>query len=252
MKIAHISDIHFFNSTFPLKDLFSKKCIGKLNAFFRRKDFFITDHLDRFLASLIKEEVNTLIISGDFTTTSDIVEFELAKEFIQMVLDRDIKVCFVPGNHDVYTKKDFQTKPIQMLPLSKGEKLDSWNLLLLDTTTVNPPFIANGKFTKDQEEKVKSFLKKSTNIIIVNHFPLDDPNPKHELIRGASLKKHLLNHNGSIIYLHGHTHKTGYHKQGENLHIFNSSEVTVKNKYKYQIIDLKGAEFSHKEVEYFK
>lgn len=235
-----------------MEDVFNKKWIGKLNAFLRRKDFFITDHLDKLLKSLIKEGVDSLIISGDFTTTSDIKEFQLSKAFIQKVLDKNIKVVAIPGNHDVYTKKSFEEKLFytQLDNLSTVTALGEWGLLLLDNTMYNSPFIANGCFTKEHEKSLLNFLKKSQDVIIANHFPLDDPHKSHNLINGDLLKDILLKHSGTVIYLHGHTHKTTYHKEGKNLHIFNSSEVTVKNMFKYQIIDIANGSFSHKEVKY--
>ncbi|MCH9617818.1 MAG: 3',5'-cyclic adenosine monophosphate phosphodiesterase CpdA [Chlamydiia bacterium] len=252
MKIAHISDIHFFSKNFSLEDLFNKKWIGKLNAYVRRKNFFITDYLDDLLKSLLKEGVDTLLISGDFTTTSDQKEFASAYAFVQKVLDKGIKVLAIPGNHDVYTKKSFDEKLFSRLldNLSKQKKLGSWDLLLLDNTMYNSPLMANGRFTKNDALNLQAFLKKSKDVVIINHFPLDDPHKNHELINGDLLKDILLNHKGTVIYLHGHTHKTAYHQEGKNLHIFNSSEVTVKNKFKYHLIELGNGTFRHKEVKY--
>jgi 3',5'-cyclic AMP phosphodiesterase CpdA len=252
MKIAHISDIHFFSKNFSIEDIFNKKWIGKLNAYFRRKDFFITDHLDTLLTSLLKEGVDTLIISGDFTTTSDKKEFESSKAFIQKVLDKGIQVQAIPGNHDVYTRKSYDERLFytQLDNLSKEEKLDTWDLLLLDNTMYNSPFIANGTFTKKHEEHLRSFLKSSKDVVIVNHFPLDDPHKNHALINGDLLKEILLKHGGTVLYLHGHTHKTDYHQEGKNLHVFNSSEVTVKNKFNYHLVELNDGAFTHKEVKY--
>jgi 3',5'-cyclic AMP phosphodiesterase CpdA len=261
MKIAHISDIHFFASTFHLKDLFSNKWIGHFNAKFRRKNLFITKFLDQLLASLIKESTDILIISGDLTSTSDKNEFALAKEFIEKVKDAGIKVFAIPGNHDNYTKKAYKEKSFYLLldclpTFSDGsvhlEKIDpNWNLVLLDNTIFNKRLKANGLFSLEHKSKLTKILKGVKNVIIANHFPLEDHKKSHSLLGSHMLKEILKEHKFPTIYLHGHTHKTSHSKQSPLLDIFNSSEVTVKNKYKYHLLDLNEKGFTHKEIQYF-
>jgi 3',5'-cyclic AMP phosphodiesterase CpdA len=261
MKIAHISDIHFFASSLGFRDFFSNKWIGHFNAKFRRKNFFITKYLDLFLSSLIKENVDILIITGDFTTTSDGEEFLLAKEFIEKIKNAGIKVFSLPGNHDNYTKKAWQEQTFYTFLKNESpfshcflhlEKLTpTWDLILLDNTIFNKLLKANGKFTPEHKLKLANLLKGAKNVIIANHFPLEDKKKSHKLLGSDLLKQILNNHKFLTIYLHGHTHKTSYHKDSELLHIFNSSEVTVKHKYKYHLLEINENGFTHKEIQYF-
>ncbi len=223
-----------------------------MNAFVRRKDHFITNHLDRMVASFIKEEVEAVIISGDFTTTSDKAEFEMAKSFLDDLETAGITAFIVPGNHDVYTSKACKEKFFyHYLSPKKALSLNGWDMLLLDCTIDNPPFLANGSFTKEHEEEVITFLKNTKKCMIINHFPLDESQQKHKLLGGETLKKILFSHKGTILYMHGHTHKTKYSNPCEPVHIFNSSEATVKEQFKYHLIELKEETFSYKEVKYF-
>lgn len=262
MKIAHISDIHFFSPSFSPLDIFSKKCIGKCNALLRRRKSFITKHLEEFINSIVNENIDILIITGDFTTTSDKKEFIFAKQFIQKIQKKGIKVFAVPGNHDMYTKKAYAEKDffvhLNILPKFSNESIHveniytNWDLILLDNTINNAPFRANGKFSKEQKLFLKNNLKNKKNIIVASHFSLDLRIPSHMLHGATSLKKILKDHYGISIFMHGHTHKTSYKKESDNMHIFNSSEVTMQKKFKYHMIELNKENFSYKEIQYLK
>ena len=148
MKIAHISDLHFFSPVPSALHLFGTAMIGYINAFIRRRKFFITAHLDQCLASLVRDNIEILIITGDFTTTADPREFLMAKEFLKKVAVAGIKVYAIPGNHDTYTKKSFQNKlfysMLDIAPKFFHEKFHpEWDLILLDNTILNKPFKAN-------------------------------------------------------------------------------------------------------------
>ena len=261
MKIAHISDIHFFYPHFHLKDFISNAWIGKVNALFNRRNMFITDHLDQFIQSLVNEEVETVIITGDLTTTADEREFLNAKSFIKKMIDKGIKVYGLPGNHDLYTKKSKQEnrfyKLLDILPTFSSEILhhevikEKWDLILLDNTMINSPLKANGLFSKEHESILSEILSKDSNVIVANHFPLKDSSESHRLIGAKYLENLLVNHPYTTIYLHGHTHKTSYNKAGKNLHVINSSESCVNGKYTYHIIELNDQDFTHKEIQYY-
>ncbi len=254
MKIAHISDLHFF-FPYPSSHLFGISLIGYINAFLRRRNFFITKYLDDCIASLIRDEIEILIITGDFTTTADPKEFLMAKDFLQKVSDAGIKVHAIPGNHDTYTKESFKSKMfysrLDILPKLSAEKIHpKWDLILLDNTILNKPFRANGSFQLEQKEQLEKILENCKNVIIANHFPFIDKLTHHNLFNSKALKKILKKHHGTVIYLCGHTHVTSYTQMDGNVHIFNSSETTVVHKHKYHQITLLDDIFSYKEVKY--
>ena len=259
MKIAHISDIHFFCPSFKISHLANSKWLGNLNAYFRRKNYFITHHLDLFLASLVKESVDALIITGDFTTTADEKEFKKGKEFLEKARSFGLTVYALPGNHDTYTKKSFDKKFFYNLldiPTFSQNQIENislnsdWELILLDCSMINPLGIANGKFLEASDETLKQLCANGKNLIVANHFPLSGESDKHKLIRGEDLKQILLDSGKQILYLHGHTHKTEYSNE-ENLHIFNSSEVTVTTRFKYQLLEINDSQFTRREIKYY-
>jgi 3',5'-cyclic AMP phosphodiesterase CpdA len=259
MKIAHLSDIHFFSGKTTLSHLWGRAMIGYLNAHLRRKRIFITDYLDLCLSSLIKDEIESVIISGDFTTTADPKEFALAKEFIQKLLDAEIQVYTLPGNHDTYTKKSFYEKTFYS-ELSLGRTFSKegffhkkitpeWDLILLDNTFLNTPLNANGLFPPSQKIALESLLQGLKNVIVANHFSLTDNGASHKLIHGQECRGILEKHPHNVLYLHGHTHKTEVVKMGGNLYAINSSQTTIC--YTYHEITLLKDDFSYKKVQYY-
>lgn len=252
MKIAHLSDIHFYSPVYSLQQFFCKRWIGNFNALFKRRHFFITKHLLSLLDTLKKEGVTCVIISGDFTTTATKQEYLLAKGFIDKIKALGMEVFCVPGNHDLYVKeaknKDFFSQYIsQKRAFTDGlihveDFFDEFDLLLMDTTILNKPFMAKGEFTERMQHLVKNILERRSErkMIVVNHFPLSESSEHHRLVGDENLMKLLKNHNKDIIYLHGHTHKSEYTKD-RNLHIVNSSETCVVDKFCFHTIDLCNA-----------
>lgn len=255
MKIAHISDLHFFYP-YPSGHLFGMSIIGYINALLRRRNLFITKYLDDCIASLIIDDIEILIITGDFTTTADPKEFLMAKKFLKKVSDAGIKVYAIPGNHDTYTKESFEKKMfysmLNIVPKFPSERIQTnWDLILLDNTILNKPFKANGAFSLEQQKELKRMLASCSNVVIASHFPFVDTHGSHKLFNSNLLTEALKDFQGEIIYLCGHNHVTSYTKIGKNVHIFNSSETTVVNKFKYHQITLLDNSFSYKEVKYY-
>jgi len=255
MKVAHISDVHFFSPKFKWSHFCSTKWLGYFNALFTRRSVFITDYLDQFISSLKDEGVSALIITGDFTTITEKEEFTPSKAFVDKVRAEGVDVYLIPGNHDVYTKKSFCEKYFyeQMDTEPGNVKLitlnENWDLILLDTTQVNSLGYANGFYSERIEEELKPYLSSPKNLIVANHFPFFEEKGHRRLHRGLILKQSLIDTDKPVIYLHGHTHKTEHSKE-RNLDTFNSSQVTVNGQFKYHVITLNENNIDFKQVKY--
>ena len=105
LKIAHISDLHLFVPTLALADLFSKRMLGQLNYFLKRKAHFEGEQLLKLKDLFRREGVEYVFVSGDLSSTSLEEEFKIGKALFQEMEKSQIKCLFVPGNHDHYTKE---------------------------------------------------------------------------------------------------------------------------------------------------
>jgi 3',5'-cyclic AMP phosphodiesterase CpdA len=231
MKIAHISDLHITSPSFNPLQIFSKEIIGNMNYFLnRRKSFdpkFIYDWLD-FVESL---NIDLVIVSGDFSTTSSSKELELARTWIQAVKKRGIDLFAIPGNHDSYTSHSYRNKSFytflgsvldfrgdENIPFSLDEhglivkkiNKDLW-IIGLDTTCTPSLLLSQGKFSlplEDALQKALSYIPKEAKVIVVNHFSLfAQENSAKDLLQKERLTDLLKLHPQIAFYLHGHTHR---------------------------------------------
>lgn len=174
--------------------------------------------LQEILPILLKEEVKTLLISGDVSCTSLKAEFLQASHFVRSLEEHGIETLVIPGNHDNYTKKAYRKKTFYdffpATPLAENQLLlkpleNDWHFLLLDTTLPTPLFCCHGEFSKDLGERLKKTLEalpKDAKVIVANHFPLN--HPKDLSLKGGELLLSILKSFPQVkLYLHGHTHK---------------------------------------------
>lgn len=227
MRIAHISDLHFFKISTGLSQFFSKRWVGTLNLIFNRKGDFSSKRLYALLKPLKEKEVAAVIISGDLTTTSLKEEFLIAKQFVDCLQKEKIEVYSIPGNHDHYTKRAFQKRlfyryfpaehskdfPFNLIQHGVTAKrlLPKWWLVLLDTTLATSLTSSGGNFSETTEEALKALLSTippTEKILLVNHFPFFQyDKPKRWLRRGHRLEQLIQAHPNIQLYLHGHTHR---------------------------------------------
>ena len=161
MKIAHLSDIHFFKYDLSLRSFFSKDLLATLNYLVNRSRHKVEFNIDD-IPKLLKDKGAThVIITGDFTTTSNSKEYDLARNFINKLEDLGLKTLIIPGNHDSYNKKAGLSKRFySALPTSKELRDESivyddlgegFKYIALDTTLATPLWSSQGLFSKSLE-----------------------------------------------------------------------------------------------------
>lgn len=228
MKIAHISDPHFFSASYSLSQFFSKRWIGNLNLLFNRKNELFIDRLCLLPLFFKSKGVTDVIVSGDMTTTSKPEEFEQAMQFVRQFENEGMRVIVIPGNHDHYTKQaGKQRRFYNYFPKSYeksktghpnlledrhtvlcfGEK---WAMVLVDTTVATPLHLSTGLFSNALEQKLKNTLNllEDRFVIVVNHFPFLNVDKKHRRLERADKLHSLLKQCPQVrMYWHGHTHR---------------------------------------------
>ncbi len=226
MKIAHLSDLHFGKFSLSPKQFFSKEWIGNFNYFLNRRHEF-DRHIPFSIPSVLDAmNVTHALISGDLTTTSSKVEYEIAQFFTRQLEDLGIKVIAIPGNHDHYTRKAYREKRFYHYYPSSSETSsynlknhgvtahrlqEGWTLVALDTAIATPIGSANGQFSSEIESHLITLLESlplDEKIIIMNHFPLFSyEKPKRRLLGCEKLQSIVKNSPNVLFYLHGHAHR---------------------------------------------
>ena len=219
LRIAHLSDPHFSKISYDLKQFLSKRWIGNLNLYLFRKRSYYTEHLAHLPELIESLKVDSVFITGDFSSTSSKEEFIEGEKFVNAFKERGLPTFILPGNHDCYTRsaerkrsfynvfslQSLQDTKVESLPLKNG-----WWYIGLDCALATPPFCSYGYFSEEMEEHLRSTLSsipKEQNILICNHFPLfTSRRPNHELSRAKALQALLRSFPQVKLYLHGHDH----------------------------------------------
>lgn len=227
LKIAHISDLHFFIPTYNPKMFFSKRWLGVFNSLFTRKKENFEQRLQQLLEEIQKNEVDYVVITGDLTTTSLPQEFLKASSFVHEISKIVKEVFLIPGNHDHYTKSAYEAKIFyQFFPSIYPQAFTTKNLkdhgvtakkiedklwlVLLDTTLATHWVSSEGLYSEEIEKHLLELLDqlpKGEDIILCSHFPLFSVDRKLKaLLRRQKLRQDLSCHR-ILMYLHGHSHR---------------------------------------------
>lgn len=255
MRVAHLSDIHFFQCDLNWNNIFSKDLLATLNYLINRKKYKLKFDLDKLPALLVEKGVTHVIITGDLTTTSNNKEFKLAKQFIDQLKQKGLKTYIIPGNHDHYNKKAarikkfYQTfdssKDLSDRSIEYGDFGEEFKYIALDTTIPTPFWSSQGLFSKKMEANLKALLDSispSQPLIIINHFPIESRKKmakKHQMIRYKALQALLEKYPNIKLYLCGHTHLSEIIKNHPTT--LNSGSLTLTSNGSFHIMELTPA-----------
>jgi DNA repair exonuclease SbcCD nuclease subunit len=240
MKVAVITDTHF-------------GARGDNKAF---SDYFYKFWTNTFFPYLIENDIKTIIHCGDLMDRRKYVNFDtlnnMRNKFIKPMMDNDITMHTIVGNHDTYYKNTVDVNSVEQLFDINGTSpivaySEAKTLELPDGYKVDMiPWI-----NTDNEETIMEFIKNSKSSIAWGHFDLQG----FEMMKGVSsmyhsrstdfLKNyetvysghfHTKSDNGHIFYL-GNTYEINWSDFNDNrgFHIFDTETldcIQIVNPYK--------------------
>src|SRR4051812_2240468 len=110
LRIAHVSDVHFWRFTFNPLRVLNKRLVGMSSLALGRARRFRLGHVPVLVERVRSIEPDHILITGDLTTTSLPAEFEAARLGLADWLGDPARVTMVPGNHDRYTPMAARTR----------------------------------------------------------------------------------------------------------------------------------------------
>lgn len=228
-RALHIGDLHFWDIPASPFAYMGKRLLGVGNLIIgRRAKRFRTS-----MGHLLSEKLgdldpcpDTLLFSGDFSSTSLPTEFRQANELLRDVVTKcPGKGHFVPGNHDCYTRRSLSTLPFQQTldDSFKPETSVSFHdlaegaitLLRINATTSNGLLGCHGAISEQARAAIQAGLKnvQSPHLWILCHFPPEEPkailrHDRGQQLQGAErLLQGLAAHPSRKLWLHGHHHQ---------------------------------------------
>ncbi|MCX8064728.1 MAG: metallophosphoesterase [Candidatus Hydrogenedentes bacterium] len=231
INLIHITDLHFFSYGLAPSHFLSKRILGYVNWVLNRSKRFDFSSKDKFLAYLRNAKPKGVIISGDFTVTSDDREFELARRFTDEIKSLSIPVYIIPGNHDYYTFESVRRKRFEFFfkdyliseEYPYSVRIDD-NLTVIFLHTVRPNFLSSrGVISKEQVEKLGEMIATNkTPVIVCGHYPILHKTDTYysnatRRLKGARfLRKVIVQAQTSLLYIAGHVHHYSYTVDRDN------------------------------------
>ncbi len=233
-RLVQIADLHFWHVVKNPLRLMSKRFIGNLNVWLRRRHEFIMDRASEFAEAVAMTGIQTALLTGDFTSTANRREYDMARAFVDGLSRRGLHIELVPGNHDVYTfyatrKKRFESYFRDYLP-PDGYPALQWlpggtPLILVPTVTPNL-LSSRGRVTEAEVDAVAALLERCPPVVLVaGHYPILDrtyayaQEPSHRLRNAQALREVLGASKRRILYICGHTHRFSYVQDGRHMNL---------------------------------
>ncbi len=279
LRIAHISDLHFFNPHFTFSQFYSKEWLANLTLLLFRRKKFQEKLLSALQEILPKLRITHLIITGDLSSTSTENEFLRLDQFFSFFRRHKIKLLFLPGNHDCYTPKADLEKRFYQSFFNPNEYPDEsfshfslkkdrveahnlnesdWFFILLDCAFPTSLLSSRGYFTLAIEKNLKNLLAclpLKANIIVANHFPLCSTVRRNKLLVRRKVLMDICQNDSRIkLYLNGHSHENQIHLDPkENLPILiESGAASHCHKGGFHIVTVENQKSLFIEAFYFK
>lgn len=205
--------------------MMNKRFFGNLGVAFNRRHDFIMERAEPFADAVAATGVSTVVLTGDFGSTSLDEEFALATRFVNGLRGRGLTVHLVPGNHDVYTvescrKRRFEQHFQEFIPecgFPARIELPGGTPLILVPTVCQRPFSARGRVTIETIQAVSKLLEGCGPVAIVAaHYPVlhrtngYDSNPFRRLDNADLLRNTLGKTGKRILYVAGHVHRSSF------------------------------------------
>ncbi len=218
----HLTDLHFRRVVLNPLHLLNKRFIGNANVALRRRHELLTHQAPAFLDYIAGLGVRDVVITGDLASTSTDAEFELARDFLQKLVQRGMAPRVIPGNHDVYTFESARHRRFEkylgewapaaalpaFAPLANG-------FPVLYVPTVCPNLLSSkGRIQPTEVEAVRALLSTTSGpAIVAGHYPVLEKTygyatkPNRRLRDADALAAALREYAGPTLYLSGHVHR---------------------------------------------
>jgi len=225
-RLIHIADLHFWEIVWNPLRLMSKRLIGNFNVVVNRRRRFIMDRAEEHADAVAATGATQVLLTGDFTSTSLDVEFEMARAFVEGLAQRGVHPHVLPGNHDVYTfaaerQRRFEKHFAAFLPeggYPARVVLPGGTPLLLIPTVQANPLSARGDVKPETLERVRALLDACGEgpVVAASHYPLLPRTAAYvssfqrQLGRASALRDVLGSARRPLVHVAGHVHRFSY------------------------------------------
>lgn len=236
-RVVHATDPHFWHVTLNPARLAGKRALGMANLALRRRRLLRTDLAETFAREIAAQGPETVIVSGDLTTTSLEEEFAAARVFLDTLASLGPRPLVIPGNHDVYTfssarRRLFERFLGDFLP---APELPARMLLPRGTPVVFYPstganvITSRGRMDREVIAQTAALVADAPTgrpVLLVGHYPLLPQTEayreawSHRLPRARELRAALAATGRTVLCAAGHVHRFSLVRDPEHPALF--------------------------------
>lgn len=224
-RFAHIADLHFWQIVRDPLRLLNKRMLGNLTVILHRQHEFIMERAEGYADAVAATGVSSVLLTGDFTSTSTDEEFAMAAAFVRGLKARGMAVFLVPGNHDCYTYESVRQRRFEyhfkgVLPPEgyPAKVVMPGGTSLILVPTARPRLLtAKGHISHETVDTIAKMLQTCSPVVIVaGHYPLLGrthayiSGPFHDMQNAGLLRKLLGGCGKRVLYVSGHVHSFSY------------------------------------------
>ena len=225
MKIIHFSDTHEAGKPESWRGYLDKRLLGFLNCAISRGHLHSQELLERAVSKFLELRPDLIVCTGDLTTSGQPGEFKRALARLAPLLNSQIPLLYIPGNHDSYVpdgscrkalEKAFETLNggrFSLVALPKSFDLGCCRFLAINCARPTMPMLSCGFMDKETSDFVMEDCSAPKTLpfrIVAGHFPLMERHPwtrfRHKLY-GHDAVVRLLKSGSIDLSLCGHVHK---------------------------------------------
>jgi 3',5'-cyclic AMP phosphodiesterase CpdA len=222
-RLAHLSDPHLALSVNPRwRDLLNKRLTGYVNWRLRRREAHDMTMLAELVADVRGQNVDHIVVVGDFANIGLPSEFRVARRFLQE-LGKPDQVTAVPGNHDVYVRGAGEAMISAIGPWMAADGAAAPDfpflkrrgpvaLIGLSSGIPTSPLLASGRLGERQIARLDALLEALQReglirVVLIHHPPHAGGAARLRQLTDATKLREVLARRGCEAILHGHNHR---------------------------------------------
>ena len=203
----------------------NKRLLGNLTVILHRQYEFVMERAEAYADAVAATGVSSVLLTGDFTSTSTDEEFEMAAAFVRGLKSRGLAVFLVKGNHDCYTYESVRHGRFEyhfkgLLPTEgyPARVVMPGGTSLILVPTARPRLLtAKGHVSRETVATIEKLLGDcGSTVIVAGHYPLLGhthaymSGPFHDMQNASVLRKLLGSCGKHVLYVSGHVHSFSY------------------------------------------